>query len=287
MHSKHLQRPGSYSFHRAKETFPVQVLGAPTTPINLPGVGDARPSLHIPQDNLGAKRKGVTCRVGRHSRGSLHRESFQAQEQDKSLPESTPLWQLASEEGTGQTNLSESNLPWQQALEEGTRQKIQEQVPPPTQLWQFTLQLRNEIVKLHQVVGNLAGLLDSQLRNHSLDAKLSKEKGEPTISNNNNNNENNNNNNNTNNTSNTNNNKDDNNNDNDNDKISRESSLRSLDLDNDNPESNLSGSETDLDASSLGVESGLGSSDQQTLSLENLGSPKEESSDSFDQEGEP
>ena len=104
-------------------------------------------------------------------------------------------------------------------------------------------------------------------------------------------------------------------------KNSRESSLSSLDLDNDNPESNLSGSEPDLDVSSfgsfvLGVGSGLGSSDQhdEAWSLGNLGSPtltvesslrsldqqdavesslasldqhaKEESSDSFDQEGE-
>ena len=218
-------------------------------------------------------------------------------------------------------SLSEPTPLGQLALEEGTRQKLQEQVPPPTQLWQFMLQLRNEIAKLHQVVGNLAGLLDSQLRNHSLDAELSKEKGEPTTNNKNNNNNNNNsegnNNNNTTNTNNnntTNNNNNDNNDDNDNNKNSRESSLRSLDLDSENPESNLSGSEPDLDASSLGIESGLSSSDQQAWSLDNLGSPtltvesslrsldqqdavesslasldqyaEEESSDSFDQNGE-
>ena len=230
----------------------------------------------------------MTCRVGRHSRGSLHRASFQAQEQERSLPESTPLWQLASEEGTGQTNLSESNLPLQLALEEGTRQKLQEQVPPPTQLWQFMLQLRNEIAKLHQVVGNLAVLLDSQLRNHSLDAEFAKETGEPTTSNsnnnkiinNNNNNNNNTNNNKTNNNNNNTNNNDANNDDNDSNKNSRESSLGSLDLDNDNPESNLSGSEPDLDASSLGsfvlgVESGIGSSDQhdEAWNLNSLGQP--------------
>ena len=189
MHSKHAQRTGSYSFHRPRETFPVQVLGATVTPIILPGVDDARPSLHIPQANLGAKKRGVACRVDKHSRGSLHRASFQAQEQERTLSEPTPLRQLAFEEGTGQTmSLSESNLPLQHALEEGTRQKLQEQVPPPTQLWRFMLQLRNEMAKLHQVVGNLAGLLDSQLRTHSLDAELSKEKGEPTANNKNNNN---------------------------------------------------------------------------------------------------
>ena len=307
--------------YRTRETSPLQCLGAPVSPTPLPGRDDASSSLQHPQANLGVKEDGVSCRVGRHSRGSLHRASFQAQRRDesfsdhrtapsskKSLLESTPLWQLASEEGTGQTNLSESNLPLQHALEEGPRQKLQEQVPPPTQLWHFMLQLRNEIANLHQVVGNLAGLLDSQLRNHSLAAELSKEKGEPTTNNKNNNNEANNNNTNNTNHNHTNNNNDDNNDDNDNNKNSRESSLRSLDLDSENPESNLSGSEPDLDASSLGsfvlgVESGLGSSDQhdEAWSLNTLGHPtltvesslasldqhaKEESSDSFDQEGE-
>ena len=137
-----------------------------------------------------------------------------------------------------------------------------------------------------------------------MDAELAKEKGEPNTNNKNNNNNNNNNTNNnkTNNyNNNTNNNNNNNKDDNDNNKNSRESSLRSLDLDKENPESNLSGSEPDLDASSLGVESDLGSSDRQALSLENLGHPtlavesslasldqhaEQESSESFDQEGE-
>ena len=160
---------------RSRETSPAAKLeslrvGRSTLPDQL----DARSSLQL-QDNLGHRKGGVTCRVGRHSRGSLHRASFRAQKQDvsfsdhrtapsstKSLPESTPLWQLATEEGTGQTNLSESNLPLRQALEAGTRHRIQEQVPPPTQLWHFMLQLTNEVAKLHQVVGKFAVLLDSQ-----------------------------------------------------------------------------------------------------------------------------
>ena len=216
----------------------------------------------------------------------MHRASFQAQRLDESfsdhrtapssqqsLPESTPLWQLASEEGTGQTSLAESNLPLQQALGGRTSQKLQE-VPPPTQLWRFVLQLRQEMAKLHQVVGNLAVLLDSQLRNHSLDAEL----GDTCAKHSDNKNNNNNtidDNNNTTNTNNNHTNNNNNNNDNNYNKSSLESSLNSLDLDNDNPES-----EPDLDAPSLasfnpamGVESSLRSLDQHEadLSLTNLG----------------
>ena len=121
------------------------------------------------------------------------------------------------------------------------------------------LQLKKEMAKLHQVAGNLAVLLDSQLRNHSLDAELGDACAKHSDNNNSNNNtrddKNNNNNHNTNHTH---------NNNNDNNKASRESGLNSLDLDNDNPES-----EPDLDERSLGsfnptlgVESSLRSLDQ-------------------------
>ena len=145
-------------------------LGATDLPIPLPGKVEARPSLHHPKNNLGLKKEGGAGRVDQPSRRSL-RASFRAQEQNKLLPESTPLWHLASEEGTGQTSLAESNLPLQQALGGETSQRHQE-VPPPTQLWRFMLKLRHEMAKLYQVMGNLAVLLDSQLRTHSLDAEL-------------------------------------------------------------------------------------------------------------------
>ena len=115
--------------NRSRKTFPVQVLGAPVSPTSLPGRDDAHPSLHIPQHNLGLKKGGGAGRVDQPSRGSL-RASFRAQEQDKPLPESIPLWHLASEEGTGQTSLAESNLPLQNALGGRTSQKLQE-VPSP------------------------------------------------------------------------------------------------------------------------------------------------------------
>ena len=138
------------------------------------------------------------------------------------------------------------------------------------------------MAKLHQVVGNLAELLDSQLRHHSLDAELgdacakhsdNKQQQQQHNNNTRDDNNNNNNNNNTHNNNHTHNNN--NNNDNNNNKSSRESGLNSLDLDNDNPES-----EPDLDTTSLvsfnpamGVESSLRSLDQQEadLSLTNLG----------------
>ena len=147
------------------------------------------------------------------------------------------------------------------------------------------LQLKKEMAKLHQVVGNLAVLLDSQLRHHSLDAELGDACAKHNNSDNNNNNKNmnnntrednnNNDNNHNNNHTHNNNNNNNNNNDNNNNKNSRESGLNSLDLDNDNPES-----EPDLDTTSLvsfnpamGVESSLRSLDQQEadLSLDNLG----------------
>ena len=246
-------------------------LGATDLPISLPGKVETRPSLHHPKNNLGLKKEGVTGRVDQNSRGSLHRASFQAQEQDRLLFEPTPLRQLAFEEGTEQTrSLAESNLPLQHALGGGTSQKLQE-VPPPTQLRQAVSQLRAEIMTLQKVVRKLAELTQGELP-----PTLGKELADACAKHNDNKNKNNNNNtrddNNNHHNNHTHNN---NNNNNNNNKNSRESGLNSLDLDNDNPES-----EPDLDARSLGrfnptlgVESSLRSLDQHEadLSFENLG----------------
>ena len=274
---------------RVKETFPAGKLGSLRVDrTTLPSRSDARSSFQHPQGNLGLK-KGGAGRVDQPSKKSLE-ANFRAQKLDESLsdnrlapsskllPERTPFWQLASEEGTGQTSLAENNLPWQQALG-GKTSQTQQEIPPPTQLWRFTLQLRHEIAKLHKAVGSLAVLLDNQLRHHGLDAKLGDACAEHNDNKNNNNNNNNNttddNNNITNNTNNHTNNNNNNNNNNDNNKSNRESSLNSLDLDNDNPES-----EPDLDEANLGsfnptlgVESSLRSLDQHeaSLSFENLG----------------
>ena len=265
---------------RYRETSPAAKLGCPRVDrSNLPDRPDARSSLQL-QHNLG----GGAGRVDQPSTGSLHRASFpQAQEQEKLLPESTPPCQLDLEEGTGQTSLAATNLPWRQASGGKSSQTIQE-VPPPTQLDSDKLelailfQLGEKIAKLQQAVDSLAELLDSQQRNHSLNAKLGEACAKHIASNNNNNNNNNttdNNNNNNNNTHNTNHNHNNNNNSDNNNKDSRESSLDSLDLDNEDPES-----EPDLDTTSLvsfnpevGSESSSWSLDHEEadLSLTNLG----------------
>ena len=87
----HPKKARSESFLRVRETSLMQSLGASDTPKNSPGVVDARSSLHLPQDNLGDNKPGVACRVDKHSRGSLQKASFQAQE----LAESSygaPAW---------------------------------------------------------------------------------------------------------------------------------------------------------------------------------------------------
>ena len=140
MHSKQLSTRSDRL--RLGKLSPMHSLGATDLPISLPGKVDARPSLHHPKNNLGLKKQGGAGRVDQPSRRSL-RASFQAQRLDESLsdhrlaqsskqslPESTPLWQLASEEGTGRTSLAESNLPLQQALGGGTSQKLQKEIPP-------------------------------------------------------------------------------------------------------------------------------------------------------------
>ena len=234
----------------------MQSLGASETPTILPGVLDARSSLHQPHNNLGNNKPGVACRVDKHSRGSLQKASFQAQE----LAESFPVLDRTATASKGKSltrSLSETTLPQHLALEESTRQ-LQQQVPPPTQLWHVVSQLRAEIVNLQLVVRHLAELTFSKVP-PTLGAELGEEEVVHNKTNNNNNNNN-------------------TNNDNDHNKNIQESGLGSLDLDDDNPESSLSGSEQDLDESSLEsfvseVESSLGSSDQhdEDLSLDNLG----------------
>ena len=255
------------------QQFPLESLGAPGLTDPSCPVNSMPASSFQLQHNLGHK-KGGAGKVDQPSRGSLHRASCpQAQEQEKLLFEPTPLRQLAFGEGTEQTkSLAESNLPLQHALEGITGQKLQE-VPPPTQLWIFMLQLGNEITSLHQVVANLAELIDSRLRSHSLDEELGEDCAKHSDNNKNNNtDDDSNNNNNTHNNNHTHNN---NNNDSNNNKSSQVSGLNSLDLDNENPES-----EPDLDTTSLvsfnpevGSESSSWSLDHEEadLSLTNLG----------------
>ena len=237
-------------------------LSAPEPPIELPGRLEANSSLHHPQHNLG---RG-SCRVGKSSLGSLQEANLQGQRLAESFPTTIGI---APALATRKESLSEPT-PLRQlcASEERTGQKLQEQVPLPTQLRHMMLQLKDAIATLHQVM-------------HSLEAELADACAQHSDNNNNNNN-----NNNTDDDNNTNNNNNhttsnNNNNDNDNNKSSRESGLNSLDLDNDNPES-----EPDLDETSLvsfnpamGVESSSGSLDQQEadLSLRKLRPPNDDS----------
>ena len=260
MHSKHLQIPGSYSFHRTriKETSPMQAWGPPTCRYTYPAESKPPQAWHQPQSTRarGAFRKP--------SLGSLQEASFpQAQEQEKLLPESTPLCQFDSEE---QTSLAATNLPWRQALGGKSSRTVQE-VPPPTQLDSDKLELKHMMLQLLDAIANLHQAV------HSLGAELATNCAKHSDNKNNNNTTTTDDNNNTTNNNHTHNNS--NNSDNNNNKSSRESSLNSLDLDNDNPES-----EPDLDTISLGgfnptlgVESSSSSLDQHeaNLSLANLG----------------
>ena len=244
---------------RTRETSPLQSLRASDLPTNLPGSVDARSSLQLPQDNLGRK-PGVAYRVGKHSRGSLHRASFQAQKQAECFPDSDRIAPASESK-----SLSEQTSLKHFASEEGTRQKLHPE-HPPTQLWHVVLQLRADIKTLQRMVRNLAQLTLGKVSN-TLRAELAEDERKQ---------DNNNNNNNTNhNSNNNNNNNNDHNNDNDNNKNSQESGLNSLDLDNDNPESEPDLNETSLVSfnPAMGVEPSLRSLDQQEadLSLDNLG----------------
>ena len=122
----------------------MQSLGAPETPIILPGVLDARSSLHHPQNNLGNNKPGVACRVGKHSRGSLQKASLQAQKQAESFPVQDRI--APASKGKSLTrSLSEPTPLKHFAFEESTRQQLQQEVPPPTQLWHVVSQLRAEM----------------------------------------------------------------------------------------------------------------------------------------------
>ena len=210
-----------------RETIPLQSLGAPGGPKNLPGSSEAPPSLQLPQNNI-----GMRAAYRKRSQKSLQDAGFRAQKQAESFPDVDGIAPASK-----RRSLSEQPLLGHFALEERTRHKLQH-VPPP-QLEQLDLvQLRAEIAHLQKIVQQLAG------------QSFSKKKADNNNTNNNNNNDHNTANN-TNNNNNTHNNDSDDNNDNDNDKNSRESSLNSLDLDNENPESSASGSEQDLDRLSL------------------------------------
>ena len=139
------------SDRRTRETSPLQSLRASDPPTNLPGGVDARSSLQLPQDNLGRK-PGVAYRVGKHSRGSLHRASFHAQKQAESFPD---LDRIAP--ASGFKSLSEQTPLKHFASEEGTRQKLHPD-HPPTQLWHVVLQLRAEMKTLQRLVRDLAQL---------------------------------------------------------------------------------------------------------------------------------
>ena len=245
-------------------------LGASETPMIFPGVLDARSSLHHTQDNLGNNKPGVACRVDKHSRGSLQKTNFHAQKQAVSFLVQDRI--APASKGKSLTrSLSEPTPLRHFAFEESTRQQLQQQVPPPTQLWHVVFQLRAEIEALQKVVRQLAGLSFSKEIPHTLGAEL-EEDGAHNQTNNN-----------------TNNNNNDNNNDNDHNTNIQESGF-SLDLDDDNPESSVSGSEPDLDKSSLDSFDPKGDEDSsldlglQTMTIESsLGNLDQQEKD--DQEG--
>ena len=227
--------PKSARSYRFRETSPMSSLSAPEPPINLPGRLEASSSLHQPQHNLG----GASCRVDRSSIGRLQDASLQAQKLAVSFPD---LDGIAPALATEKESLSATTPLRQLASEESTRQKLQEQVPPPTQLRHMMLQLGDVIEILQKVVRKLAEFTLGEVP-PTLGAELAEACAKHSNKNNNTDDDNNNNNTNNNNNQTNNNN---NNNDNDNNKNSRESGLNSLDLDADNPES-----EPDLDKTSL------------------------------------
>ena len=131
----------------------MQCLGASETPTTLPGVLDARPSLHQPQHNLG----GGACRVGKPSIGSLQMKSSKAQKQAVSFPVLDRI-APAFKGKSLRRSLSELTLPQHLALEEKTRQKLLQHDLPPTQLSHVVAQLRAELCILQHAVRQLAEL---------------------------------------------------------------------------------------------------------------------------------
>ena len=122
----------------------LQSLDAPSTSSR-----DANPSLQRHNNNLGTRKGGVTCGVGRHSIRSLHSASLDTHRMARSFPdldrvapalrkgslsEQAPPQQFAGEEGTNKLSedkgLCAQTPPRHFALEEGTT-KLTEVPPQP------------------------------------------------------------------------------------------------------------------------------------------------------------
>ena len=226
-----------------RQTSPVQSLVAPVTPIPLPGVDEARPSLHQ------SRSKGAGGAYRKPSLGSSQVSFRQAQV----MAAKTPLGHLALEEQTSHTtSLAEPSPLELQALEGRTSQQTSPKHPSAGFNQLDLAQLEQKMLKIEMLQKEMRELVRNKLPS-TLAAKLAKNECKQEVDckqssdNNNNNNDNNNNNNTNTTTTNNNNNNNEPNNYNNNNKNSRESSLNSFDLDNDNPES-----EPDLDAESFG-----------------------------------
>ena len=162
----------------------------PTFRFHYPERSKPAQACIIHRHNLGLKKGGGAGRVDQPSRGSL-RASFQAQEQacltisfcpSQLLFGILPLRRVPGKQAwLSQTFLC--NMLW----EEKPARNFRKSLPPPS-FGNSCFSLGHEMAKLHQVVGNLAVLLDSQLRNHSLDAELGDACAKHSDNNNNNNN---------------------------------------------------------------------------------------------------
>ena len=191
------QRPGAKRTMIRETTLRLQSLDAPSAPGPSSGVRDANPSLQRQHHNLGTRKGGVTCGVGRHSTKSLLRASLKAK-MARSFPE---LDRVAPANRKG--SLYEKAPPRHFAGEEGTN-KLSE-VPPPNPHELDLDQLRALIESLQMTVQKLAEhSFGKQKGEHSTNNTNNNNNNEHNTNDNNNNN--NNNNNHTHNTNNTNNN---------------------------------------------------------------------------------
>ena len=121
---------------------------------------------------------GVACRVDKHSIESLQKASFKAQKQAESFP--IHLGIAPASKGKSLTrSLSEPTPLRHLAFEESTRQQLQQQVPPPTQLWHVVSQLKAELCTLQNVVRQLAMLQSVAFskKEDNLQAELGEEEG--------------------------------------------------------------------------------------------------------------
>ena len=127
---------------RTRETSPLQSLGAPDHTDQLTRCGDARSPepAAVPQDNLGNRTKpGVAYRVGKHSRGSLHRASFHAQKLAESFPVSDRTAPAYSPRKACLSKLLLSTLLLRRVPDRSFTQNI----PPPSfGMWCFSLELK-------------------------------------------------------------------------------------------------------------------------------------------------